>query len=45
MEKIFDYENPNLWSKHIKQIMDKYLNKKISDKLLNISNDDDKRYL
>ncbi len=45
MEKIFDYENPNLWSKHIKQIMDKYLNKKILDKLLNISNDDDNRYI
>lgn len=42
MEKIFDYENPNLWSNHIKQIMDKYLSEKILNELLNISNDDNK---
>lgn len=44
MEKIFDYENPNLWSNHIKEIMDKYLSEEILDNLLNISNDDN-RYI
>lgn len=44
MNKIFDYENPALWSKHIKQIMNKYLNEQILSELLILSNEEN-RYI
>lgn len=44
MNKIFDYENPNLWSSYIKPVMDNHLNEQILNELLKISNEDN-RYI
>ncbi len=44
MEKIFNFENPDIWSHHIESIMKNYIDDENINKLLKISNEDN-RYI
>ncbi len=40
MEKIFNFENPNLWSHHTESIMNKYIDERILKELFELANKD-----